>query len=259
MYQQVGILRSSGSPHPPRPGCFCPGFRLVCVPPSSERNVLPCMAGCQIAWPSNRSGSTTRRNWNESTRTCGSHRRCRPDQLLPHLPHRQRQHAGPGPAGHPAAARDPAGHGRPPGRADGAQRLRLPAGCRRHRHRRPERGLQGCGLRPAGRFPAARSGHGALRPARRQRRHLHRPGQGHRRERQGRRQGPGRRQPVQHQRLHRPRRGDQGRPHQPEQLPRHAAPRPQPRPDPTGPEGRSPGLIAEATGRLGQPLAVDVR
>jgi malate dehydrogenase len=65
------------------------------------------------------------------------------------------------------------------------------------------------GARPRG------PGHGACRPADRQRRHLHRSGQGHRRERQGRRQGSGRRQPLQHQCLHRRRCRQESRPHQP--------------------------------------------
>ena len=42
-----------------------------------------------------------------STSTCCRDWRCRSNQLLPHLPHRQRQHVGPRSAGHSAVAGDP--------------------------------------------------------------------------------------------------------------------------------------------------------
>ena len=75
----------------------------------------------------------------------------------------------------------------------------------------------------------------------------------------GRCQSAGRRQPVQHQRLHRRCCRQESRPHQPEQLPRHAASGPQPRPVATGREDRPRRVAVQEAHRLGQPLAHDVR
>ena len=63
----------------------------------------------------------------------------------------------------------------------------------------PKAGLRRLQRRPAGRRPPARPGHGALRPARGQRRHLQAAGRGDQRRRRRRRQGAGGRQPGQHQ------------------------------------------------------------
>ena len=63
----------------------------------------------------------------------------------------------------------------------------------------PKAAFDGLQRRPPGRRPAARARHGALRPARGQRRHLQAAGRGDQRRRGRRRQGAGRRQPGQHQ------------------------------------------------------------
>ena len=66
-----------------------------------------------------------------------------------------------------------------------------------------DHGLRGRQRRPARRLPAPHQGHGAGRPARGQRRHLHRAGQGAVRQRRRRRADPRGRQPGQHQRADR--------------------------------------------------------
>ena len=76
----------------------------------------------------------------EEAHARGRHRRRRPDRLQPAVPDRERRDARQGPAGHPAAARDPGREGAegPQGRDDGARRLRVPA-ARGHDARPPTR------------------------------------------------------------------------------------------------------------------------
>ena len=131
------------------------------------------------------------------------HGRRRPDRLQPPPPHRERSAARTGPAGDPAAARDHARAGRARGRRDGVGRLRLSA-ARGHRpQRRRRRRLRRCRLRAARRRDAAQAGHGAQRPAVRQRRDLHGAGRGALAQREPRRARARGRQPGQHERADR--------------------------------------------------------
>ena len=118
-------------------------------------------------------------------------------------------------------------------------------------HRRPQAGLRRRQRRPAGRRPPARPGHGALRPARGQRRHLQAAGRSDQRRRRRRHQGAGGRQPGQHQlpdrdvqRARRPARA----------LHRDDAPRPQPGDRPARQQARQAGLRGHQHDHLGQPL-----
>ena len=152
------------------------------------------------------------------------HRRRRPDRLQPPLPSRERVARG-RPPDRAATARDRAGAQDARGRRHGARRLRVPA-ARQGRDRLGRReDVRRRQPRPARRRPAARPGHGARRPALRQRRDLHRPGQGPQRGRRGRRPHRRHRQPGQHQRADRPaeRPGHPGR-----AVLRADPPRPQP-------------------------------
>ena len=111
--------------------------------------------------------------------------------------------AGRRPPDRAAAAGDRAGPPGPRGRGHGARRLRVPDARRRRDRRRPDEDLRRRQPRPAGRRPPARPGHGAQRPARGERRDLHRAGQGAQPGRRRRRPHRGDRQPGQHQRAHR--------------------------------------------------------
>ncbi len=82
-------------------------------------------------------------------------------------------------------------------------RTGVPAAERRRDHRRPRRRLRRCERRAARRCPASHEGHGARRPARRERRDLHDAGTSDRGRGCRRRQGPRRGQPRQHQCPHR--------------------------------------------------------
>ena len=161
----------------------------------------------------------------EHSRQGHRHRRRRPDRLRAAVPDRQRPDARPRHPGRAEPAGDPRRRQGGRGHRDGARRLRLPAAAQDRHHRRPEAGLRRLQRRPAGRRPAARPGHGALRPARGQRRHLQAAGRGDQRRRRRRRQGAGGRQPGQHQLpdrdVERPRRAARA-------LHRDDAPRPQP-------------------------------
>ena len=152
----------------------------------SRRPTVASLAGsvrwvgspCPAEMPQGPDSSPEERLDARRTRPRRRHRSRRPDRLQPALPHRQRGPARPRPAGDPAAARDHAGPRRARRRGHGARGLRLPAARRhgedrrrRHRLRRRQRGA-------ARRLPAPHQGHGAGRPARGQRRHLHRAGQG---------------------------------------------------------------------------------
>ena len=129
-------------------------------------------------------------------------------------------------------------------RRDGARRLRVPAarGCRADRRRQPR--VRRRQLRAARRLPAAHEGHGARRAARGERRDLHRPGSGARRERGRRRADPRRRQPRQHQLPDR----DEQRGRDPARaVHRDDAPRPQPRQGAARGQVRRAGLGRHAT------------
>ena len=131
------------------------------------------------------------------------HRRRRADRLRPDVPHRRGRHARARPPGAAAAARDPAGHARRRGRRARAAGLRVPAAGRRRRDRRPARRLRRLRHRAPRRRAPARTGHGARRPPRGERRHLRPAGRGDqraRRRRRARRRGG---QPRQHERAHR--------------------------------------------------------
>ena len=86
----------------------------------------------------------------------------------------------------------------------GDRRLRLPPRARHRRHLGPQDRLRRHVVGAPRRLGAAQGGHGARRPAQRERRHLQAAGPGHRRERRLRRPHPRRGQPLQHQLPHRP-------------------------------------------------------
>ena len=193
----------------------------------------------------------------QSSRTSRRHWRRRSDRLLAAVPHRFGRNAGQGSAGHPAVAGDPGREGAKgaQGRDDGTGRLRIPAARRHGRAQRSGRGFQGHRVCAARRRPAARPGHGAQGPARRQCADLHRAGQGARQGGQSQRQGAGRRQPRQHQRLHR---DEVGTVAAEGQFHRDAAARPQSRAVAARDEDRQAGHIDPEAGGVGQPFADDV-
>ena len=194
----------------------------------------------------------------EEARSRCSHRRRRTDRLQHPFPHRRRRNAGARPARDPADAgiAHRQGAGRAEGRDDGDRGLRVSAGRRHGRRRRPRDRIQGRRRRCADRREAARPGDGAQGSADGEREDLHRAGQGSRQGRESRRQGAGRRQSGQHQRLHR---NEVGALATEEEFYCDAAARPQPRAVAIGHQvGTTRGVDREAH-RLGQPFADDVR
>ena len=127
----------------------------------------------------------------------------------------------------------------------------FPLVARHRRHVRPQDGLRRDLVGAPGRLGAAQGGHGARRPAQRERRHLQAPGPGHRRERRLRRPHPRRRQPLQHELPHRPLQRARGarRP-----LVRHDPPRREPGQGAAGGQVRCTRGRRHQPGHLGQPL-----
>ncbi len=157
----------------------CPIATLSgCLDPLNVRPV-----GAFSCAPKRKTNLQSRREFHEKTCSCCRNRSCRQYWLCPAVSHCSRRHARPRSARYsPTARTQHAGKCRSPqGRDDGIGRLCFPASCRHDVHSRPDGRLQGCRRCDPCWCSSAHQGHGTLRTALCQRRHLHRTGQSARR------------------------------------------------------------------------------